>query len=145
MPEINPVSKRDYLVKIGEIASQWNSASGGEETVETSTYDDPFDNDKRTVTGANSVSELTLSRPYDPDLDSEVVRTLRDYKEARRRFTVVVQPARLQDGKLVARSGNKITYLLCIITSLSYGEADRASADVDMIKVTIKPTTKTLS
>ena len=84
-------AQRQFLVTVKGIPATFAQKSGGERTSEASKGWDGGSEDPFVLAGPASDGDLTLTRPYDPERDQEILTNLRS-KVGKWLTTVSIQP-----------------------------------------------------
>lgn len=99
--EIEPAASSDFLVTIeqnGEAALQniyFTNFSGVEVTSTRPTFSDGMTNIKRRAqTGSHEVADVTISKPFDPDIDGPLISWIERNQQTGDHFQMLVRPVR---------------------------------------------------
>lgn len=89
------ISENQFLVTISGFgkAIYFAETDGGEEKANSSSYNDGLARKNRKIKGNVEISDLTLTRAYDPEIDPEFIRFCRDYcSQADGDLVITIQP-----------------------------------------------------
>lgn len=133
---LRPVSKSEFLVTIANLQGYWTQFSGIDDSHETSEYSDGISNRKRTVRGQAKAADVTLSKPFDPELDAAIVDFYKNWCEQDDELSISVQPIK-RCGGIEQRGNRKLTMQGCKLLGLKGFEVDSDSGDVSMLELSI--------
>lgn len=117
-------SKRSFLVSVDGLPDYYATLAGGEVSVDTSDAWDGGQKKPEKVPGVPTTSNLTLSRPYDPDRDQPLIDRLQALVGTWR-TTVTKQPT---DGDFTP-VGKPTTYPKALLVRVLPPEADAAASE----------------
>ena len=119
-----PAAQRQALVRVSGIERFWASKSGGEYSSDTTKVWDGGLLTPEVLAGPADISNITVSRPYRPNNDQAIRRSLAK-KVGRWRTTVSVQET---DANLTP-IGRPITYANALLVRCTAPDADASSGD----------------
>lgn len=78
------LNESQWLITIGGYADPiyFSGKSGGEKSASATTYNDGLNRVNKKVIGNQTISDITLTRAYDPSIDEKFVRFIDDYCNA---------------------------------------------------------------
>lgn len=122
------LNESQFLVTIQGYGSPiyFQGKTGGEKSAGTSTYNDGLHRANRKVVGNFEVSDVTLTRAYEPEVDPNFMRFLDDYCNAEDGdLTITIQPV---DKCATANPiGAALTYIGCQFIGYSIPDVARDS------------------
>jgi hypothetical protein len=129
------ISQSQFLVTISGFgkAIYFSETSGGEVTTSSSSYNDGITRKNRKIRGTTEVSDLTLTRSYDPEIDPEFIRYLSDYcSNAEGDLVITVQP--IEACTEANPLGSPFVFTGCQSIGYSMPEVNRSGDGAAMIK-----------
>lgn len=137
---MNPSSSADYLIQIVELPGVfWNKCTSPERTWTRPTFTGPESAIAVPVaTGSSTISECTLERAIDHDLDGAIEDWIQQYQYGAF-FNVTIRPVKRNAS--IVRSPRAYRLLNCRMLSFKLpGDVDVSAADqLSMISITFKP------
>lgn len=133
---LQPVLQDSFLVTIGGYEQYWSTFSGGEKTYSTTKVKEGLSNSTVIVKGGYDITDITLSKPYDPEADDPMLQEFETLCDDNPRLTVTVQPGAFCNGDFSAK-GSPYTYQGCQITNLVPPAVDKDSSSAATISITL--------
>ena len=116
-------------------AIYFSETSGGEESASSSSYNDGITRKNRRIRGNAEVSDITLTRAYDPEIDPGFIRFCRDYcSQNNGDMVITVQP--IEACTEANPLGSPFTYTGVQFLGFSGPEVNRTGDGAAMIKYT---------
>lgn len=134
-----PITQQQFLVRVEQLSAYFETFSGLEDTAEVATYTDGFSRDMREIVGPRKIQPVTLTKPFVPEDDIEIVTFWKNFVTGR---------------ALTAQSGTEITiqpvnyspepeaigspYILygAVPSSINFLTADKKSQEVAVLSLT---------
>lgn len=138
MPQLQPISMKQARVTISGSNTGFTSISGGKYSREEVKYNDGNQGIEKTFVGMVAIEQLTLSRPYDPVAEKEIVTFVNNQRTAQQGFTVTVQPVSADVAGTAIGTG--VTYTGCVLVSYTPAKFDRNGNGLAMTELVIQPT-----
>lgn len=117
-------AQRQFLVKVAGIDGYFATKSGGNVSADTTKVYDGGDPTPYVLAAPAEAENITVSRPYDPLRDADLMRRLRQ-RVGRATFTVSVTPT---DRDLVV-VGRPVVYPDALLVAVNEPDADAGSGD----------------
>lgn len=138
MPQLSPVSVKQARITLSGSNTPFTSISGGKYSREDIKYSDGNVGIEKTFVGMVSIEALTLTRPYDPTAEKEIVAFVNSQRTAQQGFTVTVQPVSADVAGTAVGTG--VTYTGCVLVSYTPAKFDRNGNGLAMTELVIQPT-----
>ena len=132
---LRPISQHQYLVTIAGIEGNWATLEGGEEEFDSSEYTDPGDRRRKSVRGPLMVSNITLTKPYNPEQDRPLLEFWEEYRDNDSPQDITVTAQSITRDRERSQYGLPRTYVGCQIVRFVDPEVDIDSSDAAMIEV----------
>lgn len=124
-------SARQFLIKVEGVDGLWSTKSGGNVGADNTKVYDGGSLKPDIITNPPTAEDVTVTRPYDPQRDDEMVRALLQLVGSWS-TTVSVTPT---DADLVAVAPPRV-YSNAVLTGVQEPEVDSSSGDAAMIGLT---------
>lgn len=121
---LRPSAQRQFLVKVAGIDGYFATKSGGNVSADTTKVYDGGDPTPYVLAAPAEAENITVSRPYDPLRDGDLMSRLRQ-RVGRATFTISVTPT---DRDLVV-IGRPVVYPDALLVSVNEPDADAGSGD----------------
>lgn len=128
---LRPATKAAYVVRCNGFEFEFTQFSGINDSAETGTFANGTGNRLRKVIGPRQIDDVTLTSPYDPDLQADVEAFYLRYNCEL--LTITVQPTTC--GNNPQNRGNPYILHGCQLQALNTAEVDRESGDPQTIEL----------
>jgi hypothetical protein len=125
-------ARRQFLVRVDGIDGLFGTKTGGEVTSDTTKVFDGGARYPDVISSPPQVSDITVTRPYDPDRDQAVANVLKPQVGALR-TTISVQPTQTD---LTAAKVPGDVYPNALLTGVKLPEPDSSSGDGATLELT---------
>lgn len=126
-----PSSARNFLVKVEGVDGLWSTKSGGNVSAESTKVYDGGSLKPDIITSPPTAEDVTVTRPFKPQRDDDMVRTLLQLVGSWT-TTVSVTPT---DSDMVALAPPRV-YSNAVLTGVQEPETDASSGDAAMVGLT---------
>lgn len=123
--KLAPITQAQWLVNLNGTDFYFSQFSGLVESRSPSDYADPQTNRIHHLTGPATLSEMTLTVPFDPDFHAGLVDLWQSYACELRTFTITPVDCSPDPETL----GRTITMLDCHLTGLEFASVDKSSGE----------------
>lgn len=138
MPNLKPISTKQFVTTIAGQKSFFTKVSGIQEQYDTQEYNDGEIGQTQLHLGYLKVENVTLSKVYDPVQDKELIAFWNAQKKERKPFTVSVQPVNPDLSGTPISGAQTLVLNECLILRFKYPEADREGSGMAMLEIEIK-------
>lgn len=133
MLSYKPITQAQYWIQASPFSHYFTTFSGIRDTSGTTQYADGVRGRIFQLKGPRTLAEVTVSTPFDPEKHADIVDFWKTYDCSF--VTLTVTP--VECGEDPAPLGNRtITIPDAQITSINFGQADRASTNVSTLELT---------
>jgi hypothetical protein len=134
MFKIKPITQSQFWVQLGNFEFFFTSFSGIRDTAATSQYADGTSQRVFQLKGPKTLTEATISSPFDPVKHATLVDFWKNY--GCEFTTVFITPVTCGDDPGRIPGSRQIIIPDAQLTSLNFGQVDRTSGNASTIEIT---------
>lgn len=135
MIKYRPITQSQWWVQCASFSNYFTTFSGIKDTASTSQYADGSNNRIYQLKGPRTLSEVTISTPFDPVLHKNIIDTWKNTGCEFLTLTVTPIDCNGENPQRLAGS-SQIIMPEAQLTSLTFGQADKTSSNVSMLELT---------
>lgn len=133
MIKYRPVTQSQFWVQCASFSHYFTTFSGIKDTASTSQYSDGSTNRIYQLKGPRTLSEVTISTPFDPERHADIIDFWKQFGCEFLTLTVTPidcsgTPARLPGARQIIMPESQLT-------SVSFGQVDKTSSNVSMLEM----------
>jgi T4-like virus tail tube protein gp19 len=137
MPDLKPISQRQFIITISGCNALWTSIKGGKATIEEITFNSGQNGVELTLPGFIKYDKLTLSKIFNPVSDKEVIKWMNEQRAKPTEFNVAQQPVNADLAGSLYEGAGQILYAGCHLMSFKLPDADRMASGLAMLEIEV--------
>lgn len=124
-----------YFTEIPDIL--WSTKTGGASASENTQIFEGGSRVPTNIPGPTTVEQVTLSKPYDPVRDAEILSWARAWDQGEKEeLNLIVQPTNAAGSP----AGPRQTYANCAKINFTLPDIERGSSEAAMLELIVQPT-----